>query len=153
MWKGESQENKIHGGPGLERQIGGWHLGTHDLVATTASHLHGKNVFNITRKRLRCNFVWAHLHLIHYFQKNMWKGESGREWNPWGLRVGKPNWGVTPRDPRLYCYPCLLSAWCFSLGHFERLRFNFVWGRLHLNPKKIKSSGAGRLGGSGWWVV
>ena len=87
------------------------------------------------------------------FKQNMRKGESGREWNPWGRRVGKPNWGVTPRDPRLYCYPCLLSAWCFSLGHFERLRFNFVWGRMHLNPKKIKSSGAGRLGGSGWWVV
>ena len=34
-------ENEIHGVWGLESQIGGWHLGTHDFIATPASYLPG----------------------------------------------------------------------------------------------------------------
>ena len=138
MWKGESQENKIHGGPGLERQIGGWHLGTHDFVATTASHLHGKNVFNITRKRLRCNFVWAHLHLIHYFQKNMWKGESGREWNPWGLRVGKPNWGGDTSGPTTLLLPLPPICLVFFFRTFREIAIQFCLGTYAFEPQENK---------------
>ena len=67
------------GAQGWKGKLGGDTWGPMTLLPPLLPICMEKMFLTLQEKRLRCNFVWAHLHLIHYFQKNMWKGESGRE--------------------------------------------------------------------------